>query len=541
MKPMLTLYLTGPMRIASSNGEVDGLSRRAQAMLAYLACQPGMRAERGLLADLLWSDRAEEQARASLRQELAVLRKSLPDGVMEANRQMVWLDPVQVSTDRSGSGDFLQGFDLPSEPFEDWLRAERAIAQTDPRPAPPIAIRTRPAVAVLPFEELGAAQTDMFADGVVEEITGALSRVNEFDVIARQSAFALQGEALDVPQAARRLGAHYIVEGSVRRIGDRVRIAVQLVDGKDGHTLWSERFDDLLDDLFDLQDRIAAQVAGRVSPNLRAAEIDRAGTKPPADRSAYELLLSAMPHFWATRRDSNQQAGALLDAALERDPGYVHAKALRACILGQKTTYSWSTDPQDDRCRALALADAAAAVVDDDDVPSLVALSWAYSQAGTDRQTAEAFIERTLARDPNNAWGWIRRGWMCQYHGEVAPALAAFDRAEMLSPLDPFLHNITFGRAATHYRFAEDPTEGLQMIEAGLRRHPGIVWPIRMLAAGYIRIGDLARARDAAARLQQLVPHVTIAYLRDSLPPLAVHHLNDAYYDDLLRAGIPKE
>ena len=199
-------------------------------------------------------------------------------------------------SDRSSQGEFLQGFDLPSEPFEDWLRAERDVAKsvasaTKPEP------RTRPAIAVLPFAELSVAADDMFADGVVEEITGALSRVHEFDVIARQSAFALQGEALDVPQAAARLGAQYIVEGTVRRAGDRVRIAAQLVNGADGHTLWSERFDDRLDDLFDLQDRIASQVAGQISPSLRNAEIARATGRAPQNRSAYDLLLNAYPYF----------------------------------------------------------------------------------------------------------------------------------------------------------------------------------------------------------------------------------------------------
>ena len=234
-------------------------------MVAYLACQPGMRAERGLLADLLWSDRAEDQARASLRQELAVLRKALPDGALDADRQMVWLDPERITVDRAVQGEFLQGFDLRSEPFEDWLREMR---NTQPPPTPPIAAQRhdRPSLAVLPFDEIGAPSDDMFADGVVEEITGALSRVRDFHIIARQSAFALQGARISIPEIAAKLGVQYLVEGSVRRAGDRVRITAQLVYGADGRTLWSERFDDQLDDLFDLQDRVAAKIAGQIFP-----------------------------------------------------------------------------------------------------------------------------------------------------------------------------------------------------------------------------------------------------------------------------------
>jgi hypothetical protein len=211
---LLELVLHGTFSVRHGATSIDTLSRRGQAMLAYLANQSGMRAERAFLADLLWSDRSEEQARASLRQELSVLRRTLPEGVLDANRQHVWLMPARVGI-VSGKGTFLQGFDLASEGFEDWLRVMRSGddglgALTDPATHPrsrPSQPRVRPTLAVLPFEELGAAETDMFADGVVEEITGALSRAHDIHVIARQSAFALRGERLDVPETAKRLGA----------------------------------------------------------------------------------------------------------------------------------------------------------------------------------------------------------------------------------------------------------------------------------------------------------------------------------------------
>lgn len=308
--PDLTLHMRGPLRIVAAPGAaIPGLSRRGQALLASLALQPGMRAERAWLADLLWSDRSGDQARASLRQELSVLRRALPEGVLTADRQAVWLDPARVALAVGGQGEVLQGFDLASEGFEDWLRQQRAA---DPPPAPeptapgppapePTAAPDPPTLAVLPFREFGAPEADMFADGVVEEITGALSRSHDFRVIARQSAFALRGQGLDAPQSAGKLGAQYLVEGSVRRAAERVRIAVQLVRGADGQLVWSERFDDRLDDLFDLLDRIAAQVAGQILPPLRAAEIARARARPAQDRTAYDLMLTALPHFWAHR------------------------------------------------------------------------------------------------------------------------------------------------------------------------------------------------------------------------------------------------
>lgn len=531
--PHLTLYLTGPFRAELGGSPLSGLSRRAQGMLAYLACQPGMRAERGSLADLLWSDRSEDQARASLRQELSVVRKALGENI-HTDRQAVWLMEVTV---RRESGDFLQGFDLGSEGFEDWLRQERMQGQTGTADDPRAKAVDRATLAVLPFEELGVVDTDMFADGVVEEITGALSRSRDFDVIARQSAYALRGQAIAVPEAARLLGADYLLEGSVRRAGERVRISAQLLRGTDGHMLWSERFDDRLDDLFDLQDRIAAQVAGQVSPSLRAAEIVRASQRAPGNRTVYELMLTAYPLFWSLRQDENAQAGALLDNALGRDPEYLPAIALRAWVHAHQNTYMWSTDPVTERARALDLATRAAEKVTDH-VPTLMAIAGTYSQASPDKALAHTYIDRVLSIDPNNAWAWIRLGWLRQYAGEVAGSLEAFDRAERLSPLDPFVHQITFGRAAARYRWADDPTEGLAMIEEGLRRHPGVLWPWRMVAAANVRLGRIDEARAATARLLEQLPHVTIRYLRACLPPTAVH-FEDEYFLHLSIAGIP--
>ncbi len=533
--PHLTLHLTGPFRAECDGKSQTALSRRAQGMLAYLACQPGMRAERGELADLLWSDRGEDQARASLRQELSMLRKVLGE-TLQTNRQVVWLVEGAVDVRLEG-GDFLQGFDLPSEAFEDWLRLERMKDRTPALSAGPRETPDRAALAVLHFEEMGAAEGDMFAAGIVEEITGALSRVDEFDVIARQSTMALRRERLEAPAIALRLGADYLLEGSVRRANDRVRIATQLVRGSDGHVLWSERFDDRMDDLFDLQDRIAAQVAGQVSPKLRAAEITRAGQRAPSDRTAYETMLTAYPLFWSMRRDETAEAEVLLDRALERSPDYLPAMALRAWVHAHQTTYMWASDPAAERAKALDLATRAAERVADH-APTLVAIGAAYSQASPDPALSETILNRVLRIDPNNAWALIRLGWLRQYAGNVEGALAAFDRAERLSPLDPFAHQITFGRAAAIYRWADDPTEGLAMIEEGLRRHPGIVWPWRMVAAANVRLGRRDAARAAAARLLEALPHVTIRYLEACLPPAALH-FDDRYFEHLSIAGIP--
>lgn len=513
----LTLHLHGPLRITGPDGApLTGLSRRGQAMLAYLARQPGCRAERGLVADLLWSDRSEDQARASLRQELSVLRRVMPEGVIDADRQAVWLDEARVLTATTGEGTFLQGFDLASEGFEDWLRAERSASSAPAvAPTPPKGQDRPPTLAVLPFEEFGADAGDMFADGVVEEITGALSRAHDVRVIARQSAFALRGAGLSVPQAAEKLGADYIVEGSVRRSGARVRISVQLI-GTDGRALWSERFDDRLDDLFDLQDRIAAQVAGQISPNLRAAEIARARTRAPADRTAYELTLSALPHFWAHRPEENARAIALLAQALAHDPDYAPAMAFKAWCHAHNCCYLWVTDGTADRQEAKRLV-ARALPMAQNDPSTLTALSAASSLALNDFTQARHLAERALTIDPNHAWAWLRMGWTCIYIGEMDTGFDALDRYEQLSPLDPFHFNALFGRAAG-LRAMGRYTESSELCEQGMREGTGVTWAYRMLFGSRWLAGEKDKAMEAARKWREAHPQITYDMARDMMP-----------------------
>lgn len=490
------------------------MPRRGQAMIAYLACQPGMRAERSRIADLLWSDRSEAQAKASLRQELSLLRRCLPEGVLEADRQAVWLVREHVRLE-PGRGAFLEGFDLPSEGFEDWLRVERQAREDASSVAAPAPTSARPMVAVLPFEDLSGAD-DMFADGVVEEITGALSRAGNFDVIARQSAFALRGETLPAPDAAKRLGAHYLVEGSVRRSGERVRIAVQLVSGTEGRTIWAEKFDDRLDDLFDLQDRIAAHVAGQISPSLRAAEIARARAREPQDRTAYELMLSALPHFWAHRADENQRAIALLDEALLHQPDFAPAMAYKAWCHGHQCSYTWTTDGRGDRAAAADLVDRAAPLAQDDP-GSLVALSAACSLGMGDFKRARSFVERALARDPNNAWGWLRLGWTAVYLKDFDGAMAAFDRYDHLSPLDPFHFNGLFGRSAA-LRGLRRFDESIALCEQGLREGSGVTWAYRMLFGTHLLAGNRMAAMAAGRTWRAAYPEITLEMARSLMP-----------------------
>ncbi len=536
MKTQLTLTLTGAFRADLDDVTLRGLSRRTQAMLAFLATQRDMRTEPGTLATLLWPDRTEEQARASLRQELSVARRVIGADLLEADRQSVWLNAAQVRSLRDEDESFMQGFDLASEPFEDWLRQERLAPSLKERPAAR-PVRDVPAVAVLPFRESGVAQTDNFAEGIVEEITGALSRVGDFDVIARQSAFALQGHSIGAQEAARRLGANYLVEGTVRRAGERVRVTVQLVRGRDAHTVWSARFDDRLDDLFDMQDRIAMQVAGQLSPTLRQSEIDRASALPPEHRSAYSLTLSALPHFWAHRREDNAKAISILDQAIDHSPYYAPAIAYRAWAVAQEASYIWTDDPAAARQDAEATADRAAQLTQTH-VGSLVAISAAYSLVTDKPDVAAHFVEKALAIDPNNAWGWMRTGWVRLYQERRDEAFAAFDRAETLSPLDPFRFNMMIGRGMCHVHDNELEL-GLEELTNAVTAAPGLKWAYRLIASVNQRLGRSKAAQESMRELLEAYPGLTLERLIASVPPTLVE-LNKYHYSALVEAGLPE-
>ncbi len=445
------------------------------------------------------------------------MRRDLPS-VLMADRQYVWLHGSGLIVDDDGDGVFLDGFDLASEGFEDWLRMMRAAADTfhEFDLAQPQLQHNQPRLAVLAFDEHGAADADMFADGVVAEITGALSRVHDFHVIARQSAFALRGQPLDIQTIGDRLGADYLVEGSVRRSGDRIRISVELVSASDGRALWAERFDDRKDDLFDLQDRIAAQIAGQIAPNLRAAEIARASLRPTADRTAYELVLTALPRFWAHRREENLKAIALLDTALDHAPDYAPALAYKAWCHAHQCSYLWGKDAVTDRQAAVDLV-AQAAPLSGDDPASLVALSAASALAGDDFDQADLFADRALTLDPNNAWGWLRKGWNANYRGFPEESLAYFDRAEALSPLDPFHFNVLFGRAAS-LRVLKRYDEAIELIKRGMRAGPGVVWAYRMLFSALWMAGRKPEALEAGRKWRESNPGLTPELMRALLP-----------------------
>lgn len=364
----------------------------------------------------------------------------------------------------------------------------------------PAAPSNRPSVVVLPFDNMsGEADQAYFADAVVEEITATLSRVKDFFVIARNSAFAYKGrQGTDVRQIGRELGVRYIVEGSVRRVGERVRITAQLVETETGNHIWSNKIDGAVGDLFDLQDRMAAEVASAIQPSIRRAEVERARSKRPDNLAAYDLVMRAFPHLWAHRPEANAEAIGLLERAMALEPNYGLPAALAAWAHGQQVAYNWATDFGAERVAAQKLIEQAVMTVHDDPT-ALTALASAMMQLGGDVAQAASFADQALALDANHAWAWMRRGFGQVYLGNPEEGLIAFERSARLSPMDPFAFNVHLGMGLAHFA-AGRPARALQLARQALAERPGLVWPYRDLAVYLAHHGDLAAAKDSLER-----------------------------------------
>ncbi|HEX6019897.1 MAG TPA: BTAD domain-containing putative transcriptional regulator [Burkholderiaceae bacterium] len=477
----------------------------------------------GLADRLLTSDAAAEEAHRAL------IRLHVRQGRITAARRQL-AQCIEALQREVGA--------TPEPATVALLDASGDVVSTAIPAAPAARERSQPSVVVMPFDNLSGEADAYFAEGVVEEITSALSRVREFFVIARQSAFAYKGRFHDVREVGRELGVRYVVEGTVRRGGDRLRISVQLVDAETRAQLWSDRCDGAVADVFAFQDRIAAQVAGAINPAVRAAEIDTAQRKPPSSLRAYDLVLQAYPRIWSQSAADNRQAIGLLEKATTAAPRYGRAHALLAWLHSQDVVYLWSADPEKSRRNVRAAIDAAAALIVDDPT-ALAAVGAAISQCLDDLDRAASYVEAALSLDPNNAWAWARYGWIGIYREQPDQATESFERALTLSPLDPLAFNLRIGIACALGARGEYATAARQLREV-LNKHPHVTWAYRQLAYLAALAGDLSTARDAMARLRAAHPNISIALMRDCHPSRHTPGKFDVMLKGWRMAGMPE-
>jgi TolB-like protein len=438
--------------------------------------------------------------------------------------------------------------ELQAEPEEETRRlvetVQSAIVEVPRRAQPaeqggttPSVRATRPSIAVMPFDNLGEAADEYFADGVVEEITSALSRIRDFLVIARQSTFTFKGRFVDARAVGQELDVAYVVEGTVRRWGDRLRISVQLVDSSTRAQLWLDRYEGTAADVFEFQDRIAAQVAGALKPAIRHAEIEAARLKPPTSLKAYDLVMRAFPKLWGQNAAAIGEAIPILRDAIRIDPEYGRARALISWCHALNATYLWTPEPEREMAIARQEVDAAMGLIDDD--PTALTAAGAATSFCGDQGGASALIERAMALDPNNAWGWARWGWVGIYRAEPLAALERFERAMMLSPLDPFAFNTRMGMASA-LACSGRLREAVAIAMDVTRKHPDVTWAHRLLTAWAAMAGDMATARTSARKLLTASPNFTIRQYRaiPGFQNMPEYHTRLA--QGLLEAGVPE-
>jgi TolB-like protein len=414
------------------------------------------------------------------------------------------------------------------------LRVDRSPEQVEPT----LGLPDKPSIAVLPFQNMSAdPEHEYFADGVVEEIITALSRMRWLFVIARNSTFTYKGRAVDVKQVGRELGVRYVLEGSVRKAANRVRITGQLIDGATGAHLWADRFEGALEDIFDLQDAMTTSVVGAIAPKLEQAEIERAKRKPTESLDAYDYYLRAKAEFHQGTKETISEALRLLYRAIELDPDFASAHGMAAWCYVMRKNFGWMAERVQETAELERLAKQAVALGKEDAV-ALHTGGFALAHVAGHLEAGAASIDRALALDPNLAAAWHHGGWVRIYLGEPETAIEHMARAMRLNPLDPLLFGMQNGTAAAHF-LAGRYDEASSWAEKALREHPKHSPAMRMAAASHALAGRLAQAREAMARMRHIDPALRASDVAAFVPFRRPDDF-DRYVQGLRKAGLPE-
>jgi adenylate cyclase len=392
----------------------------------------------------------------------------------------------------------------------------------------------KPSVAVLPFANLsGDPEQEYFADGMVEEIITALSRVRWLFVIARNSSFTYKGQPVDVKQVGRELGVRYVLEGSVRKGGTRVRITAQLIDATNGAHLWADRFEGSLEDVFELQDRVAIGVAGVIEPTLRQAEIERARRKRLDNLGAYDLYLRALPLAFTAMPETADKALDLLEQAISIEPDYGAAHAFIAWC--HEARYLRGEHTAEARLAALRHAHIAIATASDD-ATALAISAFIVGIFEQDYETAFNTFDKSFALNPSCAVAFGLSSLIRAWSGDSATAIEHAEWGLRLSPFDPMSYNPYNGLAYAHF-FAGRFDEAATAASMASRANPRFSIPWILRAAALARSGRIDQAKAAAQWVRDLEPNLTISSFLASnfTSPERLAMLGEA----LRQAGLP--
>jgi adenylate cyclase len=374
----------------------------------------------------------------------------------------------------------------------------------------PLALPDKPSIAVLPFQNMsGDPEQDYFADGMVEEIITALSRFKWLFVIARNSSFTFKGKAVDIKEVGRRLGARYVLEGSVRKASGKVRITGQLIDAVTGAHMWADRFERDLTDIFALQDEVTVAVVSAIQPKLLQTEIAMAARRRSENLTAYDFYLRALPQFYLTTREGFAEAMRLAHRALELDPQFGLVAALAGLCHMHRVLEDYAIDPQFERKEAVRLLRLALSV-DDGDADTLARAALISALMVGDYESGIEMADRAVALNPNSFLTWNCRGYVNRAAGLPEEAVRSFERAIRMSPVGPQLHQSLAGMGISFIELRRFE-EAAIVARKAQRQNPSYSPAYRCLASAFAHLGRDAEAREAAARLLELDPAFTIS------------------------------
>jgi TolB-like protein len=507
--------LDGDLRELSCNGAAVPLQPQVFDLLLYLVSQRARVVSKQELISRIWSNRLVSDS--ALNSRINAARKALgDDGAMQ---RLIRTVPRK-------------GFRFVGEVREEGAALPAPAAEA--RPAPPRLAADRPGVAVLAFENMsGDPEQDYFGDGISEDILTALSKQRWFSVIARNSSFTYKGRAVHIRQIAEELGVRYIVEGSVRKADNRVRITAQLNDASTGSHLWAERYDRELVDVFTVQDEITDRVVAAIEPQIHAAESFRAHRKPPSSLDAWDLLMRALSHYWRVTRQDHLEAQALLERAVAIDPGYGQALAVLAASHMFGVHLGWA-----ELATAAPKAEAAAlaALRCDHEDP------WAHAALGSvcfsTRRLADALseFEQALVLNPNFSLAQGYYALALSYCGRTKDSYDAAQKAIRLSPRDPSL--AIYHGIAGYARFIERRyDEAIALAREAIRHRGDLTGAYRVLAVAAGMSGDNALAQTALQELRRTQPNISLHWIATQLP-WSTDADRDHYLEGFRRAGL---
>lgn len=517
---MASILQFGPFRLDAGAGlllygtEPTALGERAVALLSLLVQSRGAPVSKKQLIEAAWPQLVIEDSNLTV--QISAVRRALAQGAGGAS----WIETLPRRGYRYIGPPVTAG--EPHQPSASYG-------------SPTLTLPDKPSIAVLPFLNLSAAPgDDYFAEGMVDDIITGLSRINWLFVIARNSSSTYRGRSVDVKQVGRELGVRYVLEGSVRKLDDRVRITGQLIDASTGAHVWAERYDRTSDDIFALQNDIAISVVGALAPNLRRAEINRVKRKRPESLDAYDLVLRAQPDVDSGMPEQVRRALGFLERALVLEPDYALAHGNAAmchhCLFLRAGLH--------ERNRAESIRYARSAIIyGQDDALALTLAGFSIGMDGHDRAAALTALEAALAISPSSALTYILGSVIFGWNGEAERAIEWSERGLRLSPFDPWSFAAFDAQAMSHFHRGRYD-QAAHAAHRSVQANPAHSITYVQLAAALSKLGRLEEAKAAARRVLEL--HPAFRYSRQFHAVNCAPTLASSLGDALRTAGLPE-